>query len=124
MKIRDLDKIARLQEIADRLNISRLDLIDTEHSEITRLRRETKIDAIKAAKDKAGYLLGAIDERIGKAVFVKEVEEETPRYIAGGVLNYSNSNITSRGGAADSDSGLSFSQIKLRYVIIAKFEIE
>jgi uncharacterized protein YggE len=52
LKLRDLNKIARLQEIADRLNVGRLDLIDSEHSEITRLRRETKMDAMKAAKDK------------------------------------------------------------------------
>lgn len=125
LKLRDLNKIARLQEIADRLNIAKLDLIDTDHSEITRLRRETKMEAMKAARDKAIYLLGAIGERIGKPIFVKEVEEETPRYISGGVLS-SNSNITSntRSTSADADSDLSFSQIKLRFVIVAKFEIE
>jgi uncharacterized protein YggE len=127
LKIRDLNKIARLQEIADRLNIAKLDLIDTDHSEMTTLRRETKMEAMKAAKDKAAYLLGAIGERLEKAVFVKEVEEETPRYVSSGVLNSNSnysSNITTRGGSADSDSDLSFSQIKLRFVIIAKFEIE
>ncbi|HLA94155.1 MAG TPA: SIMPL domain-containing protein [Pyrinomonadaceae bacterium] len=127
LKIRDLKKISQLQEIADRLNIAKLDLIDTEHSEMTRLRRETKMDAIKAAKEKASYLLGAIGERVGKPVYVKEVEEETPRYISGGVMSNSNSNNTlaySRGTAADNESDLSFSQIKIRYVIQARFEIE
>ena len=126
LKIRDLNKIARLQEIVDRMNVGKLDLIDSEHSEITALRRETKIEAMKAARDKAIYLLGAISERIGKPVFVKEIEEETPRYVSGGVLNsnsYSN-NISTRSSTVDTDSDLSFSQIRLRYVIVAKFEIE
>lgn len=126
LKLRDLNKIARLQEIADRLNVARLDLIDSEHSEITRLRRETKMDAIKAARDKADYLLGAIGQRAGKPVFVKEQDEETPRspyanYTANTTSNIS-TGILSR--ADDSSSSLSFSQIKLRYVIVAKFEIE
>src|SRR5688500_14812518 len=47
LKIRDLNKIAQLQDLADRLNISKLELVDTEHSEMTRLRRETKMDAMK-----------------------------------------------------------------------------
>lgn len=128
LKVQEINKIAPLIELVDKLNISKLDLIGTEHSEITRLRRETKMDAMKAARDKAIYLLGAIGEQIGKPVFVKEIEEETPRYISGGVLSNSNyaSNTTrfSSGSSSDSDSDLSFSQIKLRYVILAKFEIE
>lgn len=127
LKLRDLNKIARLQEIADRLNVGRLDLIDSEHSEITRLRRETKMDAMKAAKDKADYLLVSIGQRSGKPVYVKEEPDETPRPV---YANYTSNTVTSnisRGvissGDIDSDS-LSFSQIKLRYVIVAKFEIE
>ena len=124
LKLRDLNKIARLQEIADRLNVSRLELLDSEHSEITRLRRETKMDAMRAAKDKADYLLGSIGQRAGKPVYIKEEPDETPRY------EHSNSNISNTVGrglmnpAPSSDDSLSFSQIRLRYVIVAKFEIE
>jgi uncharacterized protein YggE len=127
LKLRDLNKIASLQDLADRLNISRLDLIDTESSEITRHRQETKIEAIKAAKAKAQYLLNAIGERVGNAVFIQEQSEETPRPQ---YANYS-ANITSNtigrlspGVLDTSDDSLSFSQIKLRFVIVARFEIE
>jgi len=126
LKIRDLNKIAQLQDLADRLNISRLDLIDTEHSEIARLRRETKIEAINAAKAKAQYLLAAIGQQLGTAVYIKEVEDETPRYVSGGALSNISSNsmgLTGRGGSDSQDDGLSFTPIKLRYVIQAKFEI-
>lgn len=128
LKVRDVNKIAKLIEIVDTLNIARLDLIDTEHSEIARIRRETKIDAIKAAKEKADYLLSAIGQRAGKPVLVQEIPDETPsnRFAA----NYSN--VTSNTmrlssgvlNAQDSDDALSFTQIRLRYVIVAKFEIE
>jgi uncharacterized protein YggE len=126
LKLRDLNKIARLQEIADRLNVGRLDLIDSEHSEITRLRRETKMDAMKAAKDKADYLLGSIGQRSGKPVYIKEEPDETPRSSYSNITANTTSNtFRSSSGVLDtSDTELSFSQIRLRYVIVAKFEIE
>ena len=83
------------------------------------------MDAMRAAKDKADYLLGSIGQRAGKPVYIKEEPDETPRY------QYSNSNISSNtissgvmNGADKSEDSLSFSQIRLRYVIVAKFEIE
>lgn len=128
LKVRDVDKIAKLIEVVDTLNIAKLDLLDTEHSEITRLRRETKMDAIRAAKDKADYLLGAIGQRAGKPVFIQEVSDETPNYRLSNISSNSMSVNGSRisGGALDTDSddALSFTQIRLRYVMIAKFEIE
>jgi uncharacterized protein YggE len=127
LKLRDLNKIANLQDLADRLNVAKLDLIDTESSQITRFRQETKIEAIRAAKAKAEYLLNAIGERPGKAVFVQEGAEETPR---SEYSNYSanvTSNAINRGmfnPSDKSDDSLSFSQIKLRFVVLARFEIE
>ena len=125
LKINDLNKIARLQDLADRLNVSRLELIDTDHSDITRLRRETKMDAIRAAQEKASYLLGSIGQRIGKAVYIKEIEEPAPSpYSNAMVANYStNTSTRGRSDTDDSDS-LSFTQIRLRYVINARFEIQ
>jgi uncharacterized protein YggE len=125
LKINDLNKIARLQDLADRLNVSRLELIDTDHSDITRLRRETKMDAIRAAQEKASYLLGSIGQRIGKAVYIKEIEEPTSNPYSNSMsANYS-ANTTTRGRSDSDDSdSLSFTQIRLRYVINAKFEIQ
>ncbi|HEY0429929.1 MAG TPA: SIMPL domain-containing protein [Pyrinomonadaceae bacterium] len=126
LKLRDLEKIEMLQEIADRLNIASLDLTESTHSELTTFRRETKIEAVKAAKAKAEYMLGAIGERIGKALFVQEIaddanDERLPS-------NYrSNSNISSNVTTqtySDSQSNLSFSKIKIRYSVLARFEIQ
>ncbi len=127
LKLKDLEKIERLQEIADRLNISNLDLIESTHSDLTTFRRETKMEAMRAAKAKAEYMLGAIGERVGKSVFIQEIPEEPlPRYTASGVLNNNYSNNSSNVVSTDSQSSttLTFSKIKLRYVVLARFEIE
>ncbi len=127
LKVRDVNKIAPLVGLVDTLNIAKLDLLDTEHSEITRLRRETKIDAVKAAKEKADYLLGAIGQRAGRPVLIQEVAEDLlPRSFGTGLANYqsNSSNNIRTVDSADTDDALSFTQIRLRYVIVAKFEIE
>jgi uncharacterized protein len=126
LKIRDLKQISRLQDLADRLNVGKLELIESEHSEITRLRRETKMDAMKAAKDKADYLLGSIGQRTGKPVYIKEEDETArPSFTANTYSNIVSANFKRRADTSDADDdALSFSQIKLRFVIVAKFEIE
>jgi uncharacterized protein len=127
LKLKDLAKIEKLQEIADRLNIANLDLIEATHSELTTFRKDTKMEALKAAKAKAEYMLGAIGERVGKSVFIQEIpDENSPRSISSGLL-MSNSNIASNirtSDSQDSDTTLSFSKIKLRYSVLARFEIE
>ena len=128
LKIRDLDKVGKLQDVADRNNISRLDLIDSTHTELIRFRKETKMEAIRAAKMKAEYLLGAIGERVGKPVFVREVDEENNSgfYRANAnISSNSQSNVFVQDGqSTPSTNSLNISQIKLRFEIFARFEIE
>ncbi len=128
LKVYDLDKVDRLQELADNLNVDNLDLINTTHTELTRLRRETKMEAVKAAKMKADYMLGAIGESAGKTVYIKEIvnNDEQPA-ISRGVLGYANtsSNSFSAVSIPSADPGtLTFTKIKLRYEVLARFEIQ
>lgn len=131
LKVRDLNKILPLQDLVDRLNVSKLDLIDTDNSRMTEIRREVKIEAIKAAKAKAEYLLNAIGERLGKAVSIKEYEPNQNLWVIDGqeVSNFrsgalsSNNNVpfeSTQGGNAS----LSFTATKIRFVITARFEIQ
>lgn len=125
LKLRDLEKIEKLQEIADRLNIAGLDLMNSTHSELTTFRRETKIEAIKAAKIKAQYMLGAVGENIGQAVYVKEIEDDYSDSREQSNVRV-NSNVISPGFMAmqDAQSTLSFSKIRIRFSVLAKFEIK
>lgn len=128
LKIRDANKIAPLIGLVDTLNIAKLDLLATEHSEITRLRRETKIEAIKAAKEKADYLLAAIGQRAGRPVLIQEGPDDSFLPLNGRAANaLSNSfgvGMVIPSAGVTADEPLSFSQIRLRYVVVAKFEIE
>jgi uncharacterized protein YggE len=130
LKVYDLAKVDQLQELADNLNIDNLDLIETTHTELTRLRRETKMEAVKAAKAKADYMLAAIGERVGKALFIQEVNEndrESSFSNSLGLAANSNrgaSNSFQMDDQSSSSAGLAFTQIKLRYEVLARFEIQ
>ncbi len=117
--VRNLDKVAPLQDIADRINVSNLDLVVAENSRINDIRRELRIEAIKAAKAKAEYLMSAIGGKVGSAIFVKEIDEET-RYV------FYNASYYAANAAANTtySQPLSFAPEKVRCVILARFEIE
>ena len=46
----------------------------TSHSKITEIRKQLKVKAIQAAKDKGIYLTQAIDEKLGSAITIQEPE--------------------------------------------------
>jgi uncharacterized protein len=88
------------------------------------------MEAVKAAKAKAEYMLGAIGEKVGKVQYIEEIDNESRSQYSGiglttGIFGTANigSNTMSVGGQ-DSSSNLSFSKIKLRYVVLARFEIQ
>ena len=59
-------------EQLDKLNIKNAHIARVDHSEMDDLKRQAKVKAIRAAKEKATYLLGAIDENLGGALLVRE----------------------------------------------------
>jgi uncharacterized protein YggE len=53
-------------------------IVSTNHSKITEYRRQLKIAAVKAAKEKGIYLTEAVGERLGEAITIKEPNEFYP----------------------------------------------
>jgi len=121
--IRELNKVAPLQDVADRINVNSLDLVLAENSRIDDIRRELRIEAIKAAKAKAEYLMSAIGGKVKSAIFVKEIDDNVsigqPPYYA-----YSSNLAMTAANAAVYDRPLSFAPEKVRMIILARFDIE
>jgi len=91
------------------------------HSRIEEFRQQVKVNAIKAAKEKATLLMHAIGQDIGKALYV---EEAMPPAIYANMAN----NAVVRGSSSDYDLGkfadLSFESLKLTSSIQVRFEIK
>lgn len=74
LKVGDAKMVSKVYEELEKLDILDASITKVNHSQIENLRKEARIMAIKAAKDKADYLLSAIGEQTGKALIVKELE--------------------------------------------------
>lgn len=121
-------KLATTGEITDVLNI--LDEVQardafisrTDHSQMEELKKEVKIMAVQNAKEKATYLLNAIDEKVGPPLYI----QEQTNYIQ---LYNRNAPMVKSMEMADTDMtgalpDISFQKITLNYTVLARFAIE
>lgn len=109
------------------LGISNISVEKIDHSKMQELKTEVKIMAIKAAKEKAASLTNAINQKIGKAIYIQELNNQVYRALQGKLA--AASNIVVRGyGYADKQEmeqpDIEFEKIKLEYSILVRFEIE
>ena len=113
----DLEKIA----------ISNITIDKLDHSKIREYRKEVKVDAIKAAKEKASELAIAIDQSIGRALFIEEIERNN-NYLSN-TLSGKAAGVTIRGSRSFESSELinldvEFEKIKIEYSILCRFELK
>ena len=116
-KVKDLDK-----EYVSSIRITK-----TSNKELQKFRQEVKIEAIKAAKAKATYLLAAVDEEVGRLMQVEELTvvdnnnywygQQQNNMVSNTMMTYSKS---SSGGAYFEN----VPEITLRYEIKTIFEIK
>jgi uncharacterized protein len=70
-----LKSAAQVDQLVDKLDdnaTSNFYIARTSHSKLAEFRKNLKIQAVKAAKEKAGYLAEAINEQVGVAVTINE----------------------------------------------------
>ena len=110
-----------------KLGISNVSIDKVENSKITDYRKEVKVAAIKAAQEKAKALALAINQDIGRAIFIQEIEaltEMTGR--PGGatgiqIRGYSNIILNS---PSTPEPDIEFEKIHLEYNVIVRFELK
>ncbi len=94
---------------------------DSSHKDLQKLRKEAKISAMRAAKEKALYLLESIDEKLGPVISVEEVPEVSNYHWGRNLNMVSNVSVSHN---PQNDDIEHVASIKLRYEIKVKFEIE
>lgn len=116
----------KMDEILNKVNaesIYSVGIRNYSHSKIQEYKKQLKIEAIKAAKDKATYLLEAINEKIGVAIEISESDNVS--HVSQAVYSnqtVSRNSMTYKDGSDDSDIG--FQKIKLKFQINATFAIQ
>ena len=94
VKLRDMTKYDELIAGILGLGVNRIGGISFNSAEEIKKRREARLMAIAAAKEKAQYLAEQLGQKVGKPLWIAEFRKETPLW--GGSLGLSNAAISYR----------------------------
>ena len=117
LEVEDLKKMNDLVDMLDPEGLTNMNVQTYSHSEIESYRKQVKIGAMKAAKEKAAYLLESVDEKVGRILEAQEIEYGYQQPLV-------QSNMALRMETADSyESNVDFKRIKIRAEMRVVFEI-
>ncbi|HEV8506790.1 MAG TPA: SIMPL domain-containing protein [Chitinophagaceae bacterium] len=130
-------KSSDVDKLVDRLDdeaTQNFRIVKTSHSRITEFRRQLKIQAVKAAKDKGIYLTEAVSEKLGEAITISEPEENFTGYYNQLSSQYklnqyqiANTAYQQKVGEAEvenPEAPIDFKRIKLRYEVNVVFALK
>lgn len=127
--VNDAKLLQKMYTEFQKLGISNVTIDKLDHSKIVQFRKEVKINAIKAAKEKAESLTEALNQTIGKAIYIQEIDYVNP-YLSNALQGRAAGvNIRIRGQSSFSSNDTSFPEIEfekinLQYSILVRFELK
>lgn len=125
LKVNNANTAGSVFQGLESLKISNITIDRVDHSEIQEFKLQVNISAIKAAKQKAESLAGAINQSCGKAIYIEELNNQVNK-TKQGYLTGTTSNIVIRGVSSLNKSftpEIEFEKIKLEYSILVRFEL-
>ncbi|HCN84974.1 MAG TPA: SIMPL domain-containing protein, partial [Sphingobacteriaceae bacterium] len=122
IKLTDLTKMNQIMSAVDPKGIEYTNIESYDYSGIEALKRELKVKSVQAAKAKATYMAEGINEKVGNALDIQEINNESypqPIYRANVMM------MKAEGASADSSMpDIDFKKIKLSYQTRAVFELK
>ncbi len=123
-KVNTKTNVSKLFEDLNQKWVSNLNIAEIKNTKIADFRKTVKINALKAAKEKADYLLESMNKKTGTPLEITEIED----YMSDSVLPvaYRSKMASVQLEAADQNIDYSFDNIeniKLKYSIKARYEI-
>jgi len=125
IKLTSLEKLKPMFEVLSKVPAVSASLSHVDHSKMPQFRQEVKIEAMKAGKEKATYLLEAVGSKVGSLLHVRELNLAGPR-VPSNQMAYANTAINFRQeykwDKAQQES-LTYKTIRIRFAFELKFEI-
>lgn len=119
IRLHDLNKYNQILSGIDPKGIQSTNIDSYDYSKIDELKNQLKLKALLAAKQKAAFLLNGIDEKLGDAISITEIDNGSsmpaPRVMFRAAAMSTNQ--------APQESDIDFKKIKLSFQINAVFEI-
>ncbi len=108
-----------IQELK-KINVANVQLEKVDYSEMDRLRRELRMNAMRNAQNRAADLLGAVGQTVGRLLWVQEYEQPVYR-------SYATNAMSARAKFASVEAAqpdLEFATIKVEASVNVKFAIQ
>ena len=121
LQLATAEQVTRVAQELKQMHLGELAIVKTAYSKIESLQKEVRIAAIKAAKEKADYLLQALGEQTDKPLEIQEVQDNV--FMRPAISNRLLSN--SIGGDSEEESTeISFAKIQVKFSYAVKFGIK
>ncbi|AZA53866.1 SIMPL domain-containing protein [Chryseobacterium sp. G0201] len=123
-KVSAKTNVSKLFEDLNQKWVSNLNIAEVKNTKIADFRKTVKINALKAAREKADYLLESIGKKTGTPLEIVEIED----YMSDSVLPVAYKSMRSNVQLEAADAGVDYSfdnieNIKLKYSIKTRYEI-
>lgn len=122
VKLRNTTQIDQLVDKLDDNATQNFYIQSVSHSRISEIKKQLKIQAVRAAKDKAEYLAAAINEKVGVAVTINEPNEYFQPYYAANVRMMKAE--VADAAAPQEQPQADYKKIKIKYDVTAVFELK
>ena len=124
--VNDGKTLGKVYQALERIDISNISIVKTSHSDIEKIRRETKLKALKAAKEKANDYAKAINQSIGKALFIQETQNSLNSNLYGNNLGMLNEVVITGYGSRSKQEkihDLNLKSITISASVLTKFSL-
>jgi uncharacterized protein YggE len=109
----------------EQIGISNVSIDRLENSNIIQFRKDVKVNAIKEAKEKAESLSLALNQTIGRALFIQELDNNLNDTRSSNSIMIRGVSSAIYGSKASSpDLDFDFEKIKIEYSILCRFELK
>ena len=121
--VNDGKTLGMVFEALDRIDISNITIVKTDHSDIENIKRDTKLKALKVAKEKATDYAKAIDQTLGKALFIQELNNGVvmPFYKNNAMLN--EVAVVGYSSTENKIENLNFKPITIKATVLTRFAL-
>jgi len=119
LKVSDLNKFNDIIEAIDAKGIANTNIESYDYSKIESLKKELKIKALMAAKEKAAYMVEALGDKLGSVI---EIQDGGDNVVQPVYRNYMMKSAMAE--SADAAPEIDFKKIKLNFSVNVVFEIK
>lgn len=121
--VNSASKAQMVFEELEKANISNISIVKLENSNIEQYRKDVKVNAVKAAKEKAELLSQAIGQNTGRAIYIEEISNQ---YLTNSMASnkLGEVNIKASGVSLKNDISYNFDNIKIEAAVLCRFDLK